>query len=98
MEGGPRETTLRTSIGPGRGIAAMIRWLLKTLNVGDELLVRLDQARLTVQRPGVLWVGLALLAPAAYLIFRRQRRNLGGISPALRAGLGVIRVAVLALL
>jgi hypothetical protein len=76
----------------------MLTWLLKTLGVGDELLVRLDEARLTVQRPGMLWVGLALLLPVAYLIIQRQRRNLHGSPPALRLALSATRIAILGLL
>ena len=72
----------------------MLKWLLKTIGVGDELLVRLDEARFAVQRPGMLWVGLALLVPVAYLIIRRQRRNLLGSPTALRLALSATRIAM----
>ncbi len=76
----------------------MLKWLLQTVGVGDEFLVRLDQVALAFQRPGLLYVGLALLVPAAVFIVRRQRRSLGGTPPGLRAALAFTRVAVLFLL
>ncbi|HWE37176.1 MAG TPA: hypothetical protein VG406_11470, partial [Isosphaeraceae bacterium] len=76
----------------------MLKWLLQTLGVGDEFLVRLDQATLSCQRPGVFYVGLALLVPVAVFIVRRQRRSLGGTPPLLRAALAFTRVAVLLML
>ncbi len=62
----------------------MLIRILKLIGVGDEILARLDQAVLAFQRPGLLWVGLALLVPAGWLIIRRQRRNLATASPGLR--------------
>lgn len=76
----------------------MLKWFLYTVGVGDEFLVRLDKASLAVQRPGVLWVGLALLAPVSVFIVLRQRRNLSTTPPALRGALGFTRVAVLLML
>ncbi len=76
----------------------MLKWLLVTIGVGDEFLVRLDQVSASVQRPGLLWVGLALLVPVAVFIVRRHRRNLGTAPPMLRAALGTTRVAVLLML
>jgi len=76
----------------------MLKWLLKTVGIGDEFLVRLDQVTLAVQRPGVLYVGLVLLVPVAALIVRRQRRSLGSTPPGLRAALGFTRIAVLLML
>ncbi len=76
----------------------MIKWFLTTIGVGDELLVRLDQAVLAVQRPGLLWVGLALLVPVGWFIIQRQRQNLAGIPGALRAALSATRIAVVGLL
>jgi hypothetical protein len=40
--------------------------LLKLIGVGDEILARLDQAVLVFERPGLVWVGLALLVPAGW--------------------------------
>ena len=76
----------------------MLKWFLKTVGVGDEFLVRLDQAVLAFQRPGLLWVGLALLIPVSYYVVRRQRRNLGTASAGLRAALSFTRIAVLTML
>jgi hypothetical protein len=72
-----------------------MKWLLKTLGVGDDLLARLDQATLAVQRPGLLWVGLALLVPISFFIIRRQQRNLATIAPGLRIALSATRIGVL---
>ncbi len=76
----------------------MLFRILKMIGVGDEILARLDQAVLAFQRPGLLWVGLALLVPAGWFIIRRQRRNLAAASPALRAALDLTRLAVLTVL
>jgi len=76
----------------------MLLRILKMIGVGDEILARLDQAVLAFQRPGLFWVGLALLLPAGWFIIRRQRRNLATASPALRAALDVTRLAVLTVL
>ena len=76
----------------------MLKWFLKTIGVADDLLVRLDQAVLAVQRPGLFWVGLALLLPVGWFIVRRQRQNLAGVPAALRGALGATRIAVVALL
>lgn len=76
----------------------MLDWLLKTIGVTDDLLVRLDQAALAVQRPGLLWLGLALLVPVGWFIIRRQRQSLASTPPALRGALSATRIAVVALL
>lgn len=72
--------------------------LLRLIGVGDEILVRLDQAVLAFQRPGLLWVGLALLVPVGYFIVRRQRTNLATATPGLRAALNFTRLSILAIL
>jgi hypothetical protein len=76
----------------------MLTSLLRLIGVGDEILVRLDQASLAVQRPGLFWVGLVLLVPVGFFVIRRQRANLATASPALRTMLDLIRLAILALL
>jgi len=76
----------------------MLTYLLRLIGVGDEILVRLDQAVLAFQRPGLLWVGLALWIPTGFFIVRRQRANLATASPRLRTALDVIRLAILGLL
>jgi len=62
----------------------MLTRLLRLIGVGEEILVRLDQAVLVFHRPGLLWLGLALLLPVGYFIVRRQRTNLATASPRLR--------------
>jgi len=73
----------------------MLIRILKVIGVSDDMLARLDQTVLVFQRPGLLWVGLALLLPVGWFIIRRQRRNLFTASLALRAALNVTRLAVL---
>jgi len=76
----------------------MIEWFLKSIGVGDELRTHLDQAALVLQRPLVLWVGLVLLVPIGWFIFRRQRLNLGSVPNGLRVALSVTRIVILAIL
>ena len=73
----------------------MIAWLLKTIGVGDDFVGHLDKVSLALQRPAVLWVGLALLMPVGWFIVRRQRENLPGASPGLRAALCCTRLFIL---
>jgi hypothetical protein len=68
------------------------------LGAGDDILARLDQAVLAFQRPGLLWLGLALFVPAGWVVIRRQRLNLATASPALRVALNLTRLAILAIL
>jgi hypothetical protein len=76
----------------------MIQWLLTMIGVGEDIRAHLAQAALAVQHPLVFWIGLALLAPAGWFIYQRQRRNLGGASPRLRIALTATRIIVLAIL
>jgi hypothetical protein len=76
----------------------MVAWFLRFIGVSKDFLQHLEDARLTVQRPAVLWLGLALLVPLAVLIYRRQRQNLSSIPQPLIASLSAIRVLILALL
>lgn len=69
-------------------------WFLQSIGVEGEVLEHLDQAQLAFQRPTVLWFGLLMLIPAAYLIWRRQQ-NLDTPSPRFRMLLNVARVFVL---
>jgi hypothetical protein len=75
----------------------MTEWLLKTAGVSDQLL-KSGEVRFDFQHWKVFWVGLALLLPLSYFIFRWQRRNLTNTPPALRIALSLTRVLVLALL
>jgi hypothetical protein len=77
----------------------MLEWFLKTTGSTDkEVLAHLDKAQLALQRPGVLGLGVLLLVPVAYYIYRRQTRNLGSVPHALGVALTVTRVVILALL
>jgi hypothetical protein len=75
-------------------VAHFLRWI----GIGDEFLAHVDEVRLGVQHPGVFWIGLALLAPLAVLIYRRQRYNLSSVAPGLVVALSAIRIAILFLL
>lgn len=76
----------------------MIARLLHYLGVSDAILTRLDKAELLWARPTMLWIGLALLVPAAVFIILRHRRNLPNVSPALRGLMSFCRIAILLLL
>jgi hypothetical protein len=76
----------------------MLARFLRLIGVGDEFLDHLDEVRVAVQHPAVLWVGLAVLVPLTVYIYRRQRRNLSTVPRALVVALTTIRVAILALL
>jgi hypothetical protein len=80
------------------GINLMLTRFLKLIGVGDDILVHLDQAVLAFQRPGLLWLGLALLVPVGYWVIRRQRANLATASPGLRNALNATRLGILLLL
>ena len=72
----------------------MTTWFLRSIGVEGEVLEHLDQAQLAFQRPAVLWLGLLIVIPAAYLIWRRQQ-NLDTPSPRFRWLLNAARVFVL---
>ena len=74
-----------------------MNWFLQSIGVEGEVLEHLDQAQLAFQRPAVLWLGLLILIPAAYLIWRRQQ-NLETPSPRFRLMLNLARVFVLLLI
>jgi hypothetical protein len=46
----------------------------------------------------VFWLGLALLVPVGYLIYRRQQQNLASVPHALRVALSLTRILVLVLM
>jgi hypothetical protein len=69
-------------------------WFLQSIGVDGEVLEHLDRVQLAFQRPNALWFGLLVLAPVAYLIWRRQQ-NLDTPSPRFRLMLNVARVLVL---
>ncbi len=76
----------------------MVPWLLKVLGISDEFLQHLDEVQLSVQHPLVLWIGLALLVPVGWFIFRRQQLNLASSPLPVRIILSLTRILVLALL
>lgn len=73
-------------------------WLYKTIGLGPDMADHIEQAALSVQRPMILWIGLALLIPIAVLIFLRQRGNTLVAAPLVRMALTVTRVLIVALL
>lgn len=76
----------------------MLESLLRQIGVHDQIRAHLDQATLEVQRPLVLWLGLAIAAPIAWYIYRRQAIALSTAGPRLRWTLTATRVAILLLL
>ncbi|HTU24965.1 MAG TPA: hypothetical protein VMF30_06185 [Pirellulales bacterium] len=76
----------------------MIGWFLKLLGISDEVAGNFAHAELRWGHGELAAIGLALLLPAAWLITRRQRRNLPHVSPRARNALSVCRIGVLLLL
>jgi hypothetical protein len=76
----------------------MFAWLLKAIGIRDDILAHLSEVTLAVHHEKVLWVGLLLLVPISYLIYRRQQQNLRTVPPALRLALTATRVVVLLML
>jgi hypothetical protein len=76
----------------------MTSWLVRQLNLGDDFVGHLDEARLAFQHPRLLVAGLVLLLPAAVFIYLRQRRNLPSVPTGLRFTLTATRVLILLLL
>ena len=66
--------------------------------MADDIRSHLEHVTCHVERPAWLWLGLALLAPIAWLIYRRQRDNLATVPRPLRLALTATRVSVLLLL
>lgn len=73
-------------------------WLWKQIGIKDDFFVHLDEATLAFHQVRVLWIGLALLIPAGYFIYRRQQQNLRTVPSLPRLVLTVTRVLILALL
>ncbi|HWB13854.1 MAG TPA: hypothetical protein VG826_31800 [Pirellulales bacterium] len=76
----------------------MFQSLLRSIGVADDIRSHLEHVTLQVQRPAWLWLGLALLVPIGWFVFRRQRDNLASVPPSLRLGLTATRVLILLLL
>lgn len=76
----------------------MWSWFLKLIGVSPDVLTHLERAELVWQRPAVLWLGLALVGPAAYFIYRRQLVNLPTVASKWQKTLTVTRVLTLLML
>ena len=76
----------------------MIEAFLKSIGVGGDVLEHLDKAELAFQRPVLFGVGLCLLIPIGWFIFRRHRDNLGTLPRKFRITLTVTRIVVLFIL
>jgi hypothetical protein len=76
----------------------MLTWFLKLLGISSEITDHLDNASFAFQRSAVFWLGLLLIGPIGYLIYRRQQANLVSAPPALRTVLTACRIAVLVIL
>ena len=76
----------------------MLPWLLKQLNVTDDLIHHLDQVVFAFHYTWVLWVGLPLLVPIAWFVYTWQRRHLPSAPAFLCAILTLTRVLILGVL
>jgi hypothetical protein len=76
----------------------MIESLLRSIGVTDDIASHLEHVTPQVQRPAWLWLGLALVVPVAWFIYRRQRENLATVPRPLRLALTATRVLILVLL
>jgi hypothetical protein len=76
----------------------MTSWLLRQLNITDEFVSHLDEARLAFQHPVLLGVGLAALVPLGVFVYLRQKWNLASAPSLLRCTLTATRVLILLLL
>jgi hypothetical protein len=76
----------------------MLAWFLKLLGISSEITDHLDDASFAFQRSTMFWLGLLLIAPIGFLIYRRQQANLVSAPAALRAVLTACRVGVLVIL
>lgn len=76
----------------------MVEAFLKSIGVGGDVLEHLDKAELAFQRPVLFGVGLCLLIPIGWFIFRRHRDNLGTLPRKFRITLTVTRIVVLFIL
>jgi hypothetical protein len=54
----------------------MLDWLLRSIGVNSDIRSHIEHVTLAFQHPATWWLGLALLAPAGWYIYRRQRANL----------------------
>jgi hypothetical protein len=73
-------------------------WFLKSIGVSDELVVHIGEVKLAFHLEVAFWVGMALLVPLAYFIYRRQQLNLRTVPFLPRLLLTTTRVLILGLL
>jgi hypothetical protein len=71
-----------------------LAWLLKALNISDEVIDHISDCRLAVHHERLLIVGLALLLPWSLYVAWRQARSLADASLGLRFCLSTIRIAM----
>ncbi|MDA0833522.1 MAG: hypothetical protein O2955_15055 [Planctomycetota bacterium] len=76
----------------------MWSWFLKIIGVSPDVLTHLERAELVWQRPAILWLGLLLIGPAGYFIYRRQLVNLPTVASKWRNILTATRVTTLLIL
>jgi hypothetical protein len=79
-------------------IGSMLPRFLRLIGINEEVLKHLDRAELMFQNGAVLWIGLVLLLPLAWTVYRRQKVNLHTLPIWLLTTLCVTRVSILALL
>jgi len=73
-------------------------WILNAIGVSDEIRSHIEHATVALQRPVVWWLGLVILVPVGWFIYRRQRMNLSTVPTLLRVALSVTRILILAIL
>src|SRR2546423_3595010 len=76
----------------------MMTWFGKNLGTRDDFPVPREGATRGFHRGRLRGMGLALLTPAAYFIYRRQQQNLRTVPSLPRLVLTITRVLILALL
>ena len=68
------------------------------IGASEAVTGHLEQVRMHWARPGMLWVGLALIVPAALFVILRHKRNLPHVSASARRVLNTCRIGVLLLM
>ncbi|HLQ46155.1 MAG TPA: hypothetical protein VK137_15545, partial [Planctomycetaceae bacterium] len=76
----------------------MLQRFLQLIGIHEDVLRHLDRAELLWQRSEVLWIGLVVLLPLAFMVYRRQKLNLHTVPKWLLLTLCLTRVSILALL
>ncbi len=76
----------------------MLQRFLQLIGIHEDVLKHLDRAELLWQHSEMLWIGLVLLLPLAFLVYRRQKLNLHTVPKWLLLTLCLTRVSILGLL